>query len=79
MSTQYHWTKGYMVRTSITDPVQAGDVIVVADRNGGSVQKVLSVTVMTSMAGNEYKALLLQAAARPAETGHAQLSLLAEA
>lgn len=57
---EYNWRKVYAVQTGPDNPVAAGDEIVVSDRNGGSVQKVLSVTVMHNMQGKPYKTLLLQ-------------------
>jgi len=56
----YNWTKGYMVQTNIANEVQPGDQITVDDRNGGSPQKVLSVTIMKNRGGKQYKVLLLE-------------------
>jgi hypothetical protein len=57
----YKWTKVYAVQTSMDNPVQVGDEIVVNDRNGGSKQVVRSVTVMENRQGDPYKTLLLKA------------------
>jgi hypothetical protein len=57
----YTWTKVYATTTNMTDPVEAGDEVAVEDRNGGSKQRVLTVTVMTTKTGKNYKVLLLQA------------------
>ena len=56
----YTWTKGYMVHTHVNNEVKVGDDVIVDDRNGGSPQKVLSVTVMNNRSGRPYKVLLLQ-------------------
>lgn len=57
----YSWTKVYATTTNMTDPVEVGDEIFVEDRNGGSKQLVLSVTVMTTKSGKNYKTLLVRA------------------
>ena len=57
----YSWTKVYATTTNMTDPVEVGDEVHVEDRNGGSKQLVLSVTVMTTKSGKNYKTLLLRA------------------
>ena len=57
----YRWDQVYAVRTHVNNEVKVGDEIRVEDRNGGSPQRVLSVTVMTTKDGKkQYKTLLLQ-------------------
>lgn len=56
----YSWTKVYAVQTHVNNEVKEGDEITVDDRNGGSPQKVLSVTTMKNRSGREYKTLLLE-------------------
>lgn len=64
----YNWTKAYCVQTHVNNDVKPGDRIVVDDRNGGSAQEVLSVTVMHNRSGKPYKTLLVKAIeAKPAE------------
>lgn len=58
----YRWAKVWAVQTDIDDEVDVGDVILVDAQNGDSKQTVLSVTVMTTKSGKEYKTLLTQEA-----------------
>ena len=57
----YSWVKIWAVQTPFDNPVQAGEIIVVNDRKGGSAQEVLSVTAMFNQQGGQYKTLLLRA------------------
>jgi hypothetical protein len=54
----YSWKKVWAVQTDATDTVQPGDEIAVMGSGGDSKQLVLSVTVMETLKGKEYKTLL---------------------
>jgi len=58
---EYKWVKTYAVNTTNENPVAPGDEIVVQDRNGGSKQRVLSVTTRSNQNGRPYKTLIVQA------------------
>ena len=56
----YNWTKVFAVQTHINNDIEVGDEIHVEDRNGGSQQQVISITIMTTRSGKQYKVLLLK-------------------
>jgi hypothetical protein len=56
----YKWTKSYVVNTQADDDVKPGDEIEVGDSNGGSAQRVLSVTERLNQSGKPYKTIIVQ-------------------